>query len=301
MSSRAPMPCVRRGLRSISGNERDTWADDRQLQAIAAMVIAAALPGYLLVGALAGILAGMLGVGGGLVIVPVLAYLFSQQGFDSSVIMHLAIGTSLATIVLTSLSSIRAHHQRGAVLWPVVAHLTPGIIAGAWLGAAVAHLLPSNILRSVFALFELAVAAQMALELSTTPHRQLPGRIGSGIAGVIIGAVSAIVGIGGGTLTVPFLTWCNVEMRRAVATSAACGLPIASAGTVAFIITGWNHAALPAASSGYLHWPALLGIGLTSVLFAPLGARLAHTLPVRTLRRFFALFLALLGLRMLLT
>lgn len=264
------------------------------------MVISAALFGYLLVGVLAGLLAGMLGVGGGLVIVPVLVYLFMQQGFDSTVIMHLAIGTSLATIVLTSLSSIRAHHQRGAVLWPVVVRLTPGIIAGAWFGAAIAHLTPAAALRIVFGLFELAVAAQMALEVSVAPHRQLPGRAATIMAGGIIGTVSAIVGIGGGTLTVPFLTWCNVEMRLAVATSAACGLPIALAGAMAFAITGWNHPALPFASSGYLHWPAVLGIGLASVLFAPLGARLTHTLPVRTLRRFFALLLALLGLRMLL-
>ena len=263
-------------------------------------MLTAALPGYLMVGAIAGLLAGMLGVGGGLVIVPVLVYLFTLQGFDSSVIMHLAIGTSLATIVLTSLSSIRAHHQRGAVLWSVVWRLTPGIIAGAWLGAAVAHLLPSATLRTIFGVFEVLVAVQMALEFSTSPHRQLPDRFGTGIAGTVIGAVSAIVGIGGGTLTVPFLTWCNVEMRRAVATSAACGLPIALAGAIAYTVTGWNHAALPAASSGYLHWPALLGIGVTSVLFAPLGAHLAHSLPVRTLKRFFALFLAVLGLRMLL-
>lgn len=265
------------------------------------MLITAALPGYLLVGVVAGVLAGMLGVGGGLVIVPVLVYLFTLQGFDSSVIMHLAIGTSLATIVLTSLSSIRAHHQRGAVLWSVVGRLTPGIIAGAWFGAVVAHLLPTAALRTIFGLFELAVAAQMAMEVSAAPHRQLPGLAGSTAAGGIIGTVSAIVGIGGGTLTVPFLTWCNVEMRRAVATSAACGLPIALAGAIAFMIAGWNHPALAAVSSGYLHWPAVLGIGLTSVLFAPLGARLAHTLPVRTLRRFFALFLAVLGLRMLLS
>lgn len=257
-----------------------------------------ALASYLLVGGIAGLLAGMLGVGGGLVIVPVLLYLFTLQGFDAGVVMHLAIGTSLATIVLTSLSSIRAHQQRGAVLWPVVGQLTPGIVIGAWLGAAVAHLLPSAALRTLFGLFELLVAAQMALALTPAPHRQLPGRVATAGVGTLIGSVSAIVGIGGGTLTVPFLTWCNVAMRRAVATSAACGLPIALAGAIAFVVTGWRQPALPFASSGYLHWPALLGIAFTSMLFAPLGARLAHTLPVRTLKRFFALFLALVGLRM---
>jgi len=138
------------------------------------------------------------------------------------------------------------------------------------------------------------------LEFSASPHRHLPGPLGTGIAGVVIGTISSIIGIGGGTLTVPFLSWCNVEMRRAVATSAACGLPIALAGAIAYMVTGWNHDALPAASSGYLHWPAFLGIAVTSMLFAPLGARLAHSLPVRTLKRFFALLLLGLGLRMLL-
>lgn len=264
------------------------------------MVMTAALPAYLLLGVVAGVLAGMLGVGGGLVIVPALLVLFGLQGFDGSVVMHLAIGTSLATIVLTSLSSLRAHHRRGAVLWPLVGRLAPGIILGAWLGAAVVHLLPTHALRLLFGVFELLVAAQLAFEVSAVPHRQLPGPGAIAAVGGVIGGVSAIVGIGGGTLTVPFLTWCNVELRRAIATSAACGLPIAVAGAIAFVVTGWHHPALPAASSGYLHWPALLGIALTSMLFAPLGARLAHTLPVRTLRRLFALLLALLGMRVLL-
>ncbi|HEY0721806.1 MAG TPA: sulfite exporter TauE/SafE family protein [Gammaproteobacteria bacterium] len=264
------------------------------------MVSVAALAAYLLLGVAAGVLAGMLGVGGGLVIVPVLLWLFALQGFDGGVVMHLAVGTSLATIVFTSLSSIRAHHRRGAVLWPVVAQLTPGVILGAWLGAAVANLLPTSSLRTLFAGFELLVAGQMAFEYAASPHRQLPGRFAIGGVGLCIGTVSAVVGIGGGTLTVPFLTWCNVAMRNAVATSAACGLPIALAGAIGFVVSGWHHPALPAASSGYLYWPALFGIALTSMLFAPLGARLAHTLPVRTLKRFFALFLALLGIRLLL-
>ncbi len=264
------------------------------------MVSAAVLPAYLLLGVAAGLLAGMLGVGGGLVIVPALLWLFVQQGFDGSVLMHLALGTSLATIVLTSLSSIRAHQRRGAVVWPVVGRLTPGIVLGAWLGAAIAHLLPTHTLRTLFGVFELLVAAQLALELSPSPHRQLPGSSATAAVGGVIGTVSAIVGIGGGTLTVPFLVWCNVELRRAIATSAACGLPIALAGAIGFVVSGWQHPALPPASSGYLHWPALSGIALTSMLMAPLGARLAHTLPVATLKRLFALFLALLGIRLLL-
>ncbi|MFO7593915.1 MAG: sulfite exporter TauE/SafE family protein [Pseudomonadota bacterium] len=255
---------------------------------------------YAGLGAFAGVLAGLFGVGGGLIIVPVLAILFTHSDMAPPVIMHLAIGTSLATIVFTSLSSVYAHHRRGAVQWPVVLRLTPGIILGAWLGAAVADRLPSESLRIIFGVFELLVALQMGLNLKASAHRGLPGRLGMGLTGGAIGSVSAIVGIGGGTMTVPFLQWCNVPMRQAVATSAACGLPIALAGALGFVVSGWNNLSLPPMSSGYLYWPAFTGIVIASVLFAPLGARLAHTLPAVQLKRLFALFLALLGLRMLL-
>lgn len=255
---------------------------------------------YPLVGAFVGVIAGLFGVGGGLVIVPVLVLIFYSQGMAPALIMHLAIGTSLATIIVTSLSSVRAHHRHGAVLWPVFLKLTPGIIAGTLLGAAVVGQLPNNALRVIFGVFELLVAAQIGFGIKTAPHRQLPGRAGMNATGGVIGVVSAIVGIGGGTLTVPFLVWCNIAIRQAVATSAACGLPIAVAGTIGFIIAGWSEAQLPSWSTGYVYWPAFAGIALASVLFAPLGAKLAHTLPADKLKRFFALFLAALGLRMLL-
>jgi uncharacterized membrane protein YfcA len=258
-----------------------------------------ALPIYLAVGAFAGLLAGLFGVGGGLVIVPVLAFVFRAQGVDAAVLMHLAIGTSLATIVFTSLASVHAHHRRGAVLWPVFARLVPGIVLGAWLGAAVADALPGMALRRVFGIFELVVAAQLALDLRPAPHRGLPGPFGTAIAGAVIGAVSAIVGIGGGTLTVPFLTWCNVAMKNAVATSAAAGLPIALAGAIGFLAAGWGEPSRPAGSTGYLYWPALLGIVAASMPMAPFGARLAHSLPGALLKRIFAGFLALLGIAML--
>lgn len=254
---------------------------------------------YLLLGGIAGVLAGLLGVGGGLVIVPVLAWLFYRSGISPEVVMHLAIGTSLATIVLTSISSVWAHHRRGAVLWSVFRQLTPGILLGAGLGAALADRLPSDSLRLIFGLFELGVALQMGLNLKPSPHRSLPGPWGLSAAGSVIGLVSAVVGIGGGTLTVPFLQWCNVTMRQAVATSSACGLPIAFGGALGFVITGWGTPMLPSLSSGYLYWPAFFGIVAASTLFAPVGARLAHRLPGATLKRFFALLLALLGLRML--
>jgi uncharacterized protein len=255
---------------------------------------------YLLLGAAAGTLAGLLGVGGGLIIVPVLVFVFRGQGMAEEIIVHLAIGTSLATIVPTSLSSVRAHHKRGGVIWPVFERLTPGIIVGALAGSTLADLMPAPVLRTVFAIFELTVAAQLALDRKPAPNRQLPPTSGMVAAGGVIGGLSSIVGIGGGTLTVPFLVWCNVQMRNAVATSAACGLPIALAGSAGFIFHGWSRPDLPEWSTGYVYWPALVTITAATILFAPLGARLAHALPAKTLKRFFAIFLAALGIKMLL-
>lgn len=254
---------------------------------------------YLALGATAGLLAGLFGVGGGLIIVPVLTWVFAAQGMDAGVIMHLAIGTSLASIWLTSLMSIRAHHRRGAVDWPLVRKLAAGIVLGALAGAFIAEQLPTHALRRIFGVFELFVAAQMLLVSRYQAHFRLPGNIGLNAAGAVIGVVSAIIGIGGGTLTVPFLVWCSVPMIRAVATSAACGLPIAVAGAIGFILTGWNDALLPEWSSGYLYWPAWLGIVVASSLTAGLGARLAHRLPAARLRQLFALLLMGLGVKML--
>ena len=255
---------------------------------------------YLALGAFAGTLAGLLGVGGGLVIVPVLAGVFVGLNYHPEVLMHLAVGTSLATIVMTSLSSVRAHHRRGAVQWQSFAWMAPGIVLGAWLGVAVADTLRGDTLRQVFGIFELSVALYMWWDRPVCPHRTLPGRLGLSGAGGVIGAISAVVGIGGGTLTVPYLQWCNVAMRQAVATAAAVGLPIALAGMIGYVIAGWSNPLLPDGSTGYVYWPAFLGIVAASMLFAPLGAHWAHTLPAGRLKRLFALFLAILGLWMLL-
>ena len=255
---------------------------------------------YLTLGLFAGVMAGLLGVGGGLIIVPALAWILHHQQVDDAIVMHLAIGTSLATIVVTSISSVRAHHRRGAVLWPIFWRLTPGIVVGAWLGAAIADALPSAMLSKVFAVFVLTVAVQMGFGAKPAPHRELPGTTGMLTAGGVIGAVSAIVGIGGGSLTVPFLTWCNIAIRQAVATSSACGLPIALAGALGFVVTGLNAAGRPDWSLGYVYGPALVGITLTSMLSAPLGAKLAHTLPTEMLKKVFAVFLTLVGVKMLL-
>ncbi|HKQ30285.1 MAG TPA: sulfite exporter TauE/SafE family protein [Burkholderiales bacterium] len=254
---------------------------------------------YTLLGLAAGLIAGLFGVGGGLIIVPVLVILFESQEVSSSALVHLAIGTSLATIVVTSISSMRAHHRHGAVRWNIFRDLTPGIVIGALLGAVVADFLPTPVLRVVFGIFELAVAIQIGFNFMASPHRQLPGRLLMSTAGVVIGTVSSVVGIGGGTMTVPFLVWCNVSIREAVATSSACGLPIAIAGATGFVLTGWSEPGLPSGSTGYLYWPAFLGIAAASIFSAPLGAKLTHTLPVEVLRRIFAGLLAVLGVRML--
>ena len=251
-------------------------------------------------GALAGTLAGLLGIGGGIVIVPVLALVFAHQGVSSEVLMHVAIGTSLGTIVVTSLASIRAHQRRGAIQWAVFRSITPGIVAGGLLGAAIADMLRGETLRLAFSLFMLLVAAQMAFFSTSRPHRRLPGRLGLALAGGCIGTVATLMGVGGGSMSVPFLTWCNMPVRNAVATSAAIGLPIALAGSAGFIVSGWGAALRPAWSLGYVNLPAFLGIVAASTAFAPLGARLAHSIPERLLKRLFAAFLTILGLKLLL-
>lgn len=254
---------------------------------------------YLGLGVAAGVVAGLLGVGGGIIIVPTLVWTFHLQGISDAVLMHLAVGTSHATIIITSLASVRAHHRRAAVLWPVFRRLTPGIVLGALLGVAIADALAGETLKTVFGVFLLIVATQMGIGLRPPPHRQLPGTPGMLATGGVIGGISAMVGIGGGSLTVPFLTWCNTSIRNAVATSSACGLPIALASAAGFMVAGWGEQDLPAWSAGYVYGPALLGIVAASMQSAPLGAKLAHTLPMHILKRVFAAFLAIVGVNML--
>ncbi len=256
---------------------------------------------YAVLGAFAGVLAGLLGVGGGLVIVPVLAFLFQAQGIDQVVVVHLAIGTSLATIVVTGVSSVVVHHRHGAVLWRVVWLLTPGIVVGAGMGAELVHRLPTAALKIIFGLFELVVAVKIGMGLRPSSQHRLPGQTGMTGVGALIGFVSGTVGIGGGILTVPFLAWCNVSIRNAVATSAACGVPIALSGSIGFVVAGWAVAALPPLSTGYVYWPALIGVTMASMLTAPFGAKLTHRLPTTLLTRFFAVFLCALGIQMLLS
>ncbi|WP_305856190.1 sulfite exporter TauE/SafE family protein [Balneatrix alpica] len=254
---------------------------------------------YLVLGACAGVLAGLFGIGGGLIIVPALVFTFSAQGVSPDVLTHLAVGTSLATIVVTSLSSVRAHHQRGAVLWPVFTPMALGIALGSIIGVKTAGALTGEHLQKVIGVFALIVAAQMGFGLKPKPSRTLPGQGGLGVAGTGIGWASAIFGIGGGSLSVPFLSWCNVSMQQAVGTSAALGFPIAIFGALANIEQGWQHPALPEWSLGFIYLPALFGIVLTSALFAKVGARLAHQLPAATLKKGFACLLLVIGLKFL--
>ena len=249
----------------------------------------------LALGAAIGFAAGLLGIGGGMLTVPFMTLLFTVQKFPPEHIVHMAIATSLATIMFTSISSVRAHHKRGAVLWPVAAKLAPGILVGSLIGAKVAGALPSRYLALFFALFVGFSATQMLLDRKPKPQRQLPGTAGMFGAGGAIGMVSAIVGAGGGFISVPFMLWCNVRMHNAVATSASLGFPIAAAGTVGYVISGWHLTGTAPGVVGYIHIPALVALATASVFTAPLGARVAHSLDTSGLKRVFALLLYVLA------
>jgi uncharacterized protein len=254
---------------------------------------------YLAIGVFSGALAGLFGVGGGAVMVPALIFLFAQLGLGGEWIPHLAVGTSLATIIGTGAASTWAHHGRGAVRWDVVARLAPGIVLGAWIGAAVVGWIPELWLKRLFAAFLAFVGARMLWTRATAqPSGSLPGWRALSAVGGGIGMLSALVGIGGGTLTVPFLSSRGLDMRQAVGTSAACGLPIAIAGTLGLIVAGWGRAGLPTLSSGFVYWPAVAAMLLASVPAAPLGARLAHALPVSALKRIFGVLLVLIASRL---
>jgi uncharacterized membrane protein YfcA len=252
---------------------------------------------YLTLGCFAGFVAGLFGIGGGMVIVPVLVYSFSTQGFAHATLTHLAIGTSLATIMVTSVSAVLAHHKRQAVLWPVVRNMAPGLLAGAFLGAQIASLIPPRPLQILIGGFAWLTAVQMFSgwkgKLDNLP---LPRREGLWIAGGGIGGASAVFGIGGGTFTVPYLTLHGVAMPQAVASASACGMPIALAGAMGFMTAGLHgNPPLPAGAWGFVFMPAFLGISATSLVFARLGARLAHHLPANILKKLFACLLVAVG------
>ena len=254
---------------------------------------------YLLTGAIAGILAGLFGVGGGMVMVPALALVLPGQGVPAAVTMQVAVATSLAVISATSISSMLSHHRHGAVLWPVVRHLGIGLVLGSVGGAFIADRLPSRTLAIIVGAGALLVALQLFLDYQPPPRRRLPGRGALVAVGSVIGALSSLVGIGGGSLTVPYLSLCNIDIRKAVGTAAACGVPIAWAGALGFVVAGWDVPDLPSPHLGYVSLHGFIGLAGASVLAAPFGARLAHRLPPRQLKRAFALLLLCVGLKML--
>lgn len=257
----------------------------------------AELATYLAVGAVVGFFSGLLGIGGGLVIVSTLALMFAAQGLAPGAVMHLAIGTSLAAIIAGTASSFRAHHRHGAVDWALVRAMIPGLMAGVLAGALLARLASTAFLKVFFLAFMALLIVQMGLNLRPKPSRGLPGRAGLSAMGALIGGISSLFGGGAAALGVPFFTWCNVDTHRAIGTCAAMGFPIALAGTLGYVIAGQGVAGLPRWSAGYVYLPAALGISLTSVVFAPVGARLAHRLRGATLRRIFALFLVAVGVK----
>jgi uncharacterized protein len=254
------------------------------------------------VGALSGLLAGLFGIGGGLVIVPALNAVFAAGilAMDQGARMHVSIGSSLAVIVFTAIASLRAHHRFGSVMWPAVRALAPGIILGGLLGAWLANALATRTLEIVFGSFAILMALNIGIGPKVEPQQlgRLPSLGGYLGAGTVIGGVSALGGIGGGIMTVPYLAWHSVPLRIAVGTAAACTFPVALAGALGYAVAG-QGAPMPPWSTGYLYWPAIAVIALVSMITAPYGARLAHRLPVKQLRRLFALLLVVVAADML--
>jgi len=243
-----------------------------------------------------GFLAGLLGIGGGMVMVPFLTMIISGFGASSQVAVKMAIATSMATILFTSIASVYAHHKRGAVRWDVVRGLAPGIAIGSSISSiGLFSLLKGSSLAILFALFVGFSATQMLLDKKPKPTRMMPGTAGRLFVGGGIGLLSGLVGAGGGFVSVPFMTWCNVAMRNAVATSAALGFPIALVNVTGYMYSGQSVNDLPPASFGFLWMPALALIAVCSTCTAPLGARAAHSMPVPVLKRIFAIGLYLLA------
>lgn len=245
----------------------------------------------LAMGAFGGFAAGLLGIGGGMILVPFITMVLTARGVPDGLVVHMAIATSLATIMFTSLSSVRAHHKHGAVVWRIVKLLAPGILVGSTIGPWIGKQMNAPTLAVFFGVFVAFSATQMLINKKPAAARDLPGSGGMFAAGGLIGILAGLVGAGGGFVSVPFMTWCGVRIHNAVATSAALGFPIALAGTLANVFYGWGEPGLPEYSLGYIYLPALLIIAAASVTMAPLGARTAHRMPVRQLQRVFAVIL----------
>jgi uncharacterized membrane protein YfcA len=254
---------------------------------------------FFLIGALSGTLAGLLGLGGGVIVVPALATMFKHFNLiPPQQIMQMAIGTSLSTIVITFAASLYAHIKHQSVRWEFARQLIPGLMVGVILGSYTAHYLPSEFLRIFFSIFLLVIAAHLLFSKNTESSTPIPAKIIIHIVALIIGMLSSILGVGGGVLLIPFLLRCQLNMREATGTSVACGMGIGIAATALYMFFGSAAVDLPW-STGYIYWPAFLGVGVASVIFAPLGTSLAYRLPAPLLKRFLAVFLVLVAIEML--
>lgn len=253
---------------------------------------------YLAVGVFVGFFAGLLGIGGGSVMVPILSLIFIKLGYSNDHVIHMALATSMATIVPGAYASTRTHHAHGAVNWQVVKKMTPGILMGTLLGTVVAYFSSTAFLKYFFVGFILFLAAQLLFSIKPQANRALPQATGLAAFGALMGVVSSLAGIGGAVLTISLLTWCNVKIHEAIGTSAAIGFPIALAGTLGYVATGMMDHDLPPWSLGYVYLPAFVGIAITSFLVAPWGAKLAHKLPVPVLKKIFMVFLVVLAIKM---
>ena len=254
---------------------------------------------YLATGLFTGFLSGLLGIGGGLIMVPVLSFIFAHLGFPAEFIMHMALGTSLAVIMVTSIASSHAHHDHQNVDWAILKNITFGIMLGAFFGSLVAAKFDAGLLKGFFIIYVFLVALQILSEYVPNPTRILPARAALNCVGVAIGWVSSFVGIGGGTLSVPFLMYCNVPTKRAIGTSSAIGLPIAIAGALGYTISGLHVVSLPNFSLGFIYLPAFIINALASIISAPFGALLVQKLSVKKLKKIFAVLLIIIGLNML--
>jgi uncharacterized membrane protein YfcA len=257
--------------------------------------------GYAAIGAAVGFFAGMLGIGGGAIMVPLLVIAFEAQGLPKAQILHLAVGTAMATILFTSVASVRAHAVRGAIRWDIARNITPGILLGGLVGSWIASFIPPLVFAALFTAVIYAAATNLLIDRKPKPTRQPPGFLGTTAFGFVVSAASAFAAIGGAFLTVPFMLWCNVPMLAAIGTAAVIGFPIALSGTAGFIVTGLRETGLPPYTVGFVYLPALAGIVVSSMLMAPVGAAAAHRLPTVWLKRIFAVLFYVMATRMLLS
>ncbi|MBI3068439.1 MAG: sulfite exporter TauE/SafE family protein [Betaproteobacteria bacterium] len=254
---------------------------------------------YLGLGAAIGFFAGLLGIGGGTAMVPVLAFIFAAKGFPAEYVLHMGLATCMASILFTSASSVISHHRHGAVNWSILRSMVPGILAGTLGGALLVGAINTRLLSVLFTAFVYFAATRMLLSGKPEPARSLPGTRAMSVAGAVIGALSSLAAIAGAVFTVPFLVKHNVRMHEAIGTAAAVGWPLALAGTVGFVASGLGRAGLPEHTIGFVYLPALVFIVIGSVATAPLGARVAHRTRGTMLKIIFAIFLYLLATRML--